>query len=419
MKKLIALIMLSSLLLTACSKSVKSTIVSSTAANTTLTTSTVASSAESTTQATTVETSLSEIDNPGKEVDPASFKSMSDPELMEHIENDVFANLEERLATDDCKVVNVKATYVSKEYIEELNYNSKKNIYFGYSLDEIEKQLEGKPYIFTLSDDGTTGVKIVEEAEDHYNEIVKNVAIGTGIILICVTVAVATHGAASAPSAAAAVKAVNIFFVAAAKSATKLALIGATTSFVTSSAIKYYQTGDYQVAMDEGVFQASSGYKWGAIFGSVSGGLGSLSKMPKWMKTRGGHPTWQESEKDIAQTLRAKTQVSFLNGKEVSMWEPGATRPDAVIVNADKTLTAVEIKNYNLANKGNLAMLRNELKRQVTQRLKDLPAGSKQMIYLDARGRAYSAAFMEEVKAYLYAELGEVYPNIPIVFFGG
>ena len=413
MKKLIATIMLSSLLLTACGKSANPTVSSSPESDTTTTTTT-----ESTAEATT-ETSSKVIENPGKDVDITSFKSMADPALLEYVENDVFANLEGQIASDDCKVVNVKATYVSNEYIEELNYNTKKNIYFGYSLDEIEAQLEGKKYIFSLTDEGTTGIKIIEDKEDHYNEIVRNVAIGTGIILVCVTVAVATYGAGSGASAAGTATAINVFFVAAAKEAAKCALIGATASFVTSSAINYYQTGDYQEALSEGVSGASSGYMWGALIGAVSGGIGSLAKMPKWMKTRGGHPTWQESEADIAKSLGAKTQVSFLNGEEVSMWEAGATRPDAVIVNADKTITAVEIKNYNLADKTSLATLRNELKRQVTQRLKDLPEGSKQMIYLDARGRGYTAAYMEEVKAYLYAELGKIYPNIPIVFYGG
>ena len=414
MKKLIALIMLFALLLTSCSKSVNPTVESSIVSDITVTTTT-----ESTTEATTVETSSRVIENPGKDVDLSSFKSMADPNLLEYVENDVYAKLEEQFSTDDYKIVNVNATYVSNEYIEELNYNTKKNIYFGYSLDEIEQQLEGKKYIFSLTDEGTTGIKVIEDKEDHYNEIVRNVAIGTGIILVCVTVAVVTYGAGSGASAAGTVTAINVFFTAAAKEAVKCALIGATVSYVTSSAINYYQTGDYQEALNEGIYGASSGYMWGALFGAVSGGVGSLAKMPKWMKTKGGHPTWQESEADIAKSLGAKTQVSFLNGEEVSMWEPGATRPDAVIVNADKSITAVEIKNYNLADKSNLTTLRNELKRQVTERLKNLPAGSKQMIYLDARGRGYSAAYMEEVKAYLYAELGEIYPNIPIVFFGG
>ena len=196
-------------------------------------------------------------------------------------------------------------------------------------------------------------------------------------------------------------------------------MIGATVSFATSSAIKYYQTGDYQEAIDEGIYRASSSYMWGSLFGSVSGGLGSLSKMPKWMKTRGGHPTWRESEMDVAKNLGAKEQVSYLGGKEVPWGTAGATRPDGIIVNADKTITAIEVKNYNLADSSNLAMLRRELERQVKQRLTDLPKGSKQVIYLDARGRGYSSMYMNQVKAYLSQTLNEIYPDLPIYFFGG
>lgn len=419
MRKLISFIMLISLLLTACSKSVKPANDTSVSSEIETTTTTTATTDETTSQTTTASSSTSNDEAPGKDVDPSSFKSASDPDLMEYIENDVFAHLEEKLATDDCKVVNVKATYVSKEYIEELNYNTKKNIYFGYSLDEIEKQLEGKPYIFSLSDEGTTGIKIVEDKEDHYNEIVRNVAIGTGIILVCVTIAVVTYGAGSGASAAGTATAINVFFTAAAKEATQYALIGATVAYVSSSAIEYYKTGDYQDAINEGIYRASQSYMWSALFGAVSGGLGSLAKMPKWMKTHGGHPTWQESEKDIAQSLGAKEQLSFLGGKEVPWGTPGATRPDGIIVNADRTLTAVEVKNYNLADNASLAGLKRELERQVKQRLTDLPQGSKQVIYLDARGRGYSTAYLEKVRAYLFKSLNEIYPDIPIYFFGG
>ena len=82
-------------------------------------------------------------------------------------------------------------------------YNSKVNVFFGYSLAQIDEVFQGKKYVFTLSDEGDTEVQeFIEIPNDTYNRVIKNVLIGTGVILICVTVTVLTAGAA-APAAAA------------------------------------------------------------------------------------------------------------------------------------------------------------------------------------------------------------------------
>ncbi len=424
MKRIIIFTLISSLLLVSCSNSVKTedtgTISSESSTPVTATTQSSIDETQNTSAVSNSnETGVTTTESiPGKEVDVNAFKSASDPALLDYVEEDIYAALEDKLASDDCDVINVKAIYVSKEYIEELEYNTKKNIYFGYTASEIEKQFENHPYIFTLGDDGTTEVRLIEAKDDNYDEIVKNVAIGSGIILICVTVAVATYGAASGASAAGTVCAINTFFVAAAKGAASCALIGGAVSGVTAGVIKGYQTGDYQDALSAGALAASQGYMFGAITGAISGGVGSLAKMPKWVKT-GGHPDPRQSEIDIAKSLGAKEQVSYLAREEVPWGTPGATRPDGMILNADGTQTAIEVKNYELANKANVENLRRELERQVKQRLVDLPEGTKQAIYLDARGRGYSVQLMEEVKVYLQTSLNKIYQDIPIIYFGG
>lgn len=45
---------------------------------------------------------------------------------------------------DDYFIENVNSTYVSEEYVEDLEYNSKKNIYFGYTSEELDKEFGGK-----------------------------------------------------------------------------------------------------------------------------------------------------------------------------------------------------------------------------------------------------------------------------------
>ncbi|MCR5305366.1 MAG: hypothetical protein K6E36_02550 [Oscillospiraceae bacterium] len=40
--------------------------------------------------------------------------------------------------------------------------NSQENVYFGYTLSELEQQFEGTKYVFTVNDEGQTTVKAFE-----------------------------------------------------------------------------------------------------------------------------------------------------------------------------------------------------------------------------------------------------------------
>ena len=90
-------------------------------------------------------------------------------------------------------------------------------------------------------------------------------AIGTAVILVCVTVSVVSAGA----GAQAAVTAV---FAASAKSATAFALSSGTFSAVSAGIIRGYQTGDMNEALDAVALAGSEGFKWGAIAGAITGG---------------------------------------------------------------------------------------------------------------------------------------------------
>ena len=92
----------------------------------------------------------------------------------------------------------------------------------------------------------------------------------------------------------------------------------------------------------------------------------------------------------------------------------GATRPDVVVKNADGTVHAIEVKNYNLAKASNRGELYKELERQVTSRVKNLPKGSTQEIILDVRGRGFSDELVEMVIKNIHLRCDGVYPNIPI-----
>ena len=43
-----------------------------------------------------------------------------------------------------------------KEYLDELAFNSQENVYFGYTLSELNAQFQGEKYIFTLGENNET-----------------------------------------------------------------------------------------------------------------------------------------------------------------------------------------------------------------------------------------------------------------------
>lgn len=192
------------------------------------------------------------------------FVSLSDENLLSEVENLVYSETIDALKNEDYVVENVSAIYISKEYLEETAFNSQANVYFGYSLSELNEVFEGDSYIFTLSDDGKTKVERLQEISDNKTqEMIKNVAIGTGVILVCVTVSAVSAGPASAVSA---------IFAASAKSAQTFAASSAAFGGLSAGLVRGIETGDFGESMEAAGLAASEGFKWGAITGAVTGG---------------------------------------------------------------------------------------------------------------------------------------------------
>ena len=118
------------------------------------------------------------------------FRSLSDPALPGYIEDSLYQELVQKLEGDGFFVENVSAVYISQEYIDELAYNSQANVFFGYTLAELDQQFQGEKYIFTLGKNNETTVEPCTDYDDTYDRIIHNVAVGTGLILVCVTVSV-------------------------------------------------------------------------------------------------------------------------------------------------------------------------------------------------------------------------------------
>ena len=201
-------------------------------------------------------------------VDPEfNFTGLSDPALLQYVEDSVYANLVHELDSDSFFVENVSAIYISKEYLDELAYNSQANIYFGYTLSELEEQFQGTKFVFTLGENGQTAVQEFDAYVDTYDSVIRNVAIGAGVILLCVTVSVVTAGV-GAP-------AVSVIFAASAKTATAFALSGGIFSGVAEGIVTGIETKDFDKSLKAAALAGSEAFKWGAITGSVGGGAQS------------------------------------------------------------------------------------------------------------------------------------------------
>lgn len=192
------------------------------------------------------------------------YSSLSDPALLDCVEDSIYAELVAELPADYF-VENVSAVYISNEYLEELSYNSQSNIFFGYTLAELDEQFQGTRYVFTLSDSGETGVEEFEAYDDTFEHVIKNVAVGTGVILVCMTVSVVSGGI-GAPS-------VSVIFAASAKTGATMAVLSGGMGAVGAGIVTGIQTKDFDSAMRAAALAGSEGFKYGAISGAISGGM--------------------------------------------------------------------------------------------------------------------------------------------------
>ena len=164
--------------------------------------------------------------------------------------------------------------------------------------------------MFTLGTDGQTTVKPIEKLSDNTTEtIMKNVLVGSGVILVCVTVSSATVTAAPA---------VSVIFAASAANGTSFGLYSGGFSAVTAAVLKGYQTGDINEAMKAAALAGSESFKWGAISGALVGG--SKEAYGLYKATDGGLTMNQVAKiqketgypLDLISTLQNEEQVKIL-----------------------------------------------------------------------------------------------------------
>ncbi len=195
-----------------------------------------------------------------EDMDMLEYAMLDEPTQQELIEDELYNQL--YASVNGKYQIDVQTFYESKEALEEELYNSRESEYFGYLLSAVDAEFNGTPYVFTMDEKGNTVVREFEPYDDIWEKTLTNIAIGTGVILVCVTVSSLTVAAAPA---------VHLVFAVAADYAVKYGVKGALIAGVSSAINRYATTGDVKESLKGAAFDASEGYKWGAVAGSITG----------------------------------------------------------------------------------------------------------------------------------------------------
>ena len=392
MKKIISLLLAFAIFFTACGTSVNSGLKTSASVAQSADTATSEPIAESTTSVQEESVSVDSVSDSVAEADDnIEIRAMadrnpdlSDEDLQRYLCDEIYLKAVESLDSDEYCIDNVQAVYYSKEYIEQLEYNSQENIYFGFTQAELDSQFAGKKYVFTF-DDASKQTKVieVESYEDHSTEeILKDVAIGSGVLLICVTVSVATAGVAPA---------ISMIFAVGAQSGATAALSGAAIGGISAGLVKGYQTGSFSDAMSAAAKGAAEGFKWGAIMGALSGGASETWGLHKatanGLSMKDAAEIQKESKYplDIIKQFKSKAEyeiykdaglrTQMVNGKLALVqdidWDRTSTLPDGTEVTnkwlvehnyspVDENGLPYEIHHVNQDADGTLAILKQQ-----------------------------------------------------------
>lgn len=329
------------------------------------------------------------------------FNSLEDPKLFSYVDNLIYTELDSTFENDDTCLYDINMSYVSKEYLEEVDYNSKKNIYFGYTLTELNEYFDGKKFVFTVGNNGKTTVRTLETYDNTYEKtILKNVCIGAGVILICVTVStIATPGGA-----------ISLVFAASAKTATQFALGSTIFSGVVSFLVEGIKTGDVDAAIKKAVLNASEGFKWAAVSGALVGGAKDALSIYKLNHTI---PSPREAELQVLKKYTGVEQIAFLDKVEVPRNTPNATCPDIIRI-VGSCPEAIEVKRYDLTDNNGIIKLCKVLKKQISDRIKNLPDNYRQRIVLNTVGQNISQTRIKYVIEQIQIALQDIYPDIPV-----
>lgn len=190
-------------------------------------------------------------------------QKMSDADFVKKLEDSIYQlivkDLDENGNRKDLQVQDVKAVYLSKEYLEQYAYNTKETKFFGTTLGELEKKFDKQKYVFDIDESGKTVSHAVDDFDNTFDEVTQAALLGAGVILISVTIVCVTGGA---PVTALVACTANSTPAITANQA-HLALLAA------SSAIAIFDDGDVGNAAKDIAFDTGSDFVMQAIGGNA------------------------------------------------------------------------------------------------------------------------------------------------------
>ena len=200
-------------------------------------------------------------------IESLKLTGYDDPKYIEYYECMMYDSIDKSLDPDKYVIQSIDTYYYSKEYLETLDFNSKENVFWGYKLSELDEVFQGQKYVFSMDEDGNTTVTEYKEQEEDgkfssvFGSVLKNVAIGAGII---VTVVVLKDIAAGTCVA-------TFITKYALKPTIAYARDFALVNGVTTAVITGFETKDFKTALEATALAASEGLMIGAIVGTASG----------------------------------------------------------------------------------------------------------------------------------------------------
>lgn len=190
----------------------------------------------------------------GDEEKEVSFSSIREKKYQEYLNQELASELTLDLDNEKYVIAEIKNIYISQEYIDEVEYNSKSNVYFGYTLEELDEQFQGTRYVFTLGDDGKTTIIPYKEYDDTWDKCLENVSEGTGALIQSVVIIATTPGDPYQKKIV-----VTVLIGGAVTVGTVAAVVEGVTTAI--------ETGDTEEALKHAATSGSEGYKMAAIVG--------------------------------------------------------------------------------------------------------------------------------------------------------
>ncbi len=78
-----------------------------------------------------------------EDAEEKEYSGLDDPDFLSDLEEEIYLKTVSELNSEDYLVEDVEVKYISKEYLDEVAYNSKSNIYFGYNIEELNSLFSG------------------------------------------------------------------------------------------------------------------------------------------------------------------------------------------------------------------------------------------------------------------------------------